>query len=182
MDTFTQTELNHALQMDFSRPLRKIIKMQMPATKKYRYYIGIDPGIKTGLAVWNSEENKFQFVETWSLHKLFRIIGMFIRDFRAENDCLVFIENPNTFIPFKRIKGKRIPKERIDGAKQGAGAVKQTFKHIIEFLEDNKIPYQTTRLQGGLKKKSSDWFKQQTGWKERTDEHGRDSALLVWQR
>lgn len=146
---------------------------RLKGKESYRYKIGIDPGIKSGWASWDCIDKEFKVVKTMKLWEIFRALGS---PFHFD-DTMVYIENPNTFIPFKNV-----PREEIDARKQGAGACKQTFKHIIEFLEDHNIPYQTTRLQGGLKKKSAQWFREQTKWEERTDEHGRDAALIVWGR
>lgn len=139
----------------------------------YRYKIGIDPGIKCGVSKWDSKEGNFQFVSSTKLYDLFTILYV---NCDNKSDTIVYIENPNTWVPFNG--GRAVDSSRL----QGAGAVKQTFKHIVEFLEDRKIPYHTTRLQGGLKKKTSAWFRMQTKWHSPTDEHGRDAALLVWKR
>lgn len=136
------------------------------------YYIGIDPGINCGFAVQNKRTGKLSTVESKKLHEMFEtILSM------QPMGVSVFIENPNTWVPFKNVS-----REVTEMKRAGAGAVKQTFKHIIEFLEDNNIPYQTTRLQGNMKKMKSDKFKQMTGWDKPTNEHGRDAACLVWGR
>jgi len=91
------------------------------------------------------------------------------------NDIEVFIENPNTWVGFKGKKGN-------DARLQGAGAVKQTYRHIVEFLEDYAIPYTPTKLQGNLKKVSRDYFSKVTGYTDRTNEHARDAAMIVFKR
>ncbi len=131
--------------------------------------VGIDPGIKSGYAALNKSTHKLIEVQTLKLFELFEALNSCPKD-----RTTVYIENPNTYIPFG---GKKIAAQQ-----QGAGAVKQTFKHIIEFLEDRKLKYITTKLQGTLKKKKADWFKEQTGWEGSTNEHGRDAALLIWGR
>lgn len=139
---------------------------------KYDFYIGIDPGINCGIAIWCSFDKSFDDISTLKLHKVF----MMILSYPPQN-IIVYIENPNTFVPFGKVS-----REEIDARRQGAGSVKQTFKHIIEFLEDHKIDYVKTRLQGGMKKMKAENFKRQTGWDKSTDEHGRDAAMLVYGR
>jgi hypothetical protein len=137
------------------------------------YYIGIDPGIVCGLAFYRTWAKQFYSVRSCKLHELITAIDTISKG----NSIEVFIENPNTWVPFKNVS-----REVTEMKRAGAGAVKQTFKHIIEFLEDNNIPYQTTRLQGNMKKMKSDKFKQMTGWDKPTNEHGRDAACLVFGR
>jgi predicted RNase H-like nuclease (RuvC/YqgF family) len=139
---------------------------------EHPYYIGIDPGIKTGMALWHKNKG-FIWIKTLKLHSVFHHFELATQG----SDFKVFIENPNTYVPFNKTSSAA-----QDARRQGAGAVKQTYKHIIEYLEDYKIPYQPTRLQGGLKKVSSEFFKKQTGWKESTDVHSRDAALLIYGR
>lgn len=133
------------------------------------YIIGIDPGMNNGYAVWNPKTKQLERVCSLPLHKLFSEIEQLNKIFTLK----VRIENPNTWIPFK---GTKQDNSRL----QGAGSVKQTYRHIIEFLEDQKIEYTTVKLQGTMKKMSSEEFKRLTGWNKVTNSHGRDSAMLVF--
>jgi hypothetical protein len=137
------------------------------------YYVGIDPGIVCGLAFLKPHSQMLHSVRSCKLHELYTAIEIMSKT----NSLMVFIENPNTFIPFKNVS-----KEFIEMRRQGAGAVKQTYKHIIEFLEANSIPYRPTRLQGNAKKMTAAKFKQITGWDGSSNEHGRDAAMLVYGR
>jgi hypothetical protein len=141
--------------------------------EKARYIIGIDPGIVCGFAV--QENGKLINVSSCKLHKLFYALKNDLR--LTNNNILVYIENPNTWVPFKNVS-----REVMEMKRAGAGAVKQTYKHIIEFLEDNSITYHPTRLQGNYKKVTAKWFKQQTGWDKPTNEHGRDAGMLIFGR
>lgn len=134
--------------------------------------IGIDPGIICGIAVLNTATRKFSSVQSSRLHELFELIYAL-----QPSGIFVLIENPNTWFPFKNVAPGVAEMRRA-----GAGAVKQTYKHIIEFLEDNSIEYRSIRLQGNYKKVSAEWFRNQTGWDGKTNEHGRDAAMLVWGR
>jgi hypothetical protein len=141
---------------------------------KPKIIIGIDPGIVCGVASKITSDEKFVRVESMKLHQLFSQFDQWILDkFHIE----VYIENPNTWVPFKNVS-----REVMEMKRAGAGAVKQTYKHIIEFLEDNSIPYHPTRLQGNYKKVTAKWFKQQTGWGKPTNEHGRDAGMLIFGR
>jgi hypothetical protein len=140
--------------------------------EKARYIIGIDPGIVCGFAAIDKQVGKLSTVQSCKLHEMFELLTA-----AYPLGVMVYIENPNTWVPFKNVS-----KEVMEMKRAGAGAVKQTYKHIIEFLEDNSIPYHSTRLQGNYKKVTAKWFKQQTGWDKPTNEHGRDAALLIMGR
>jgi len=133
------------------------------------YVIGIDPGMNNGYAVWNPNTKQLESVCSVPLFRLFDFINQLNKIYTLK----VRIENPNTWVPFK---GTKQDNSRL----QGAGSVKQTYRHIIEFLEDQKIEYATVKLQGTMKKMKQDKFKQYTGWNKVTNEHGRDGAMLVY--
>ncbi len=137
-----------------------------------KYLIGIDPGIKCGFALCGND-GKLKDVSTLKLWELFFILKTL--KFTLKNNLLVRIENPNTWKPFK---GQTHTASRL----QGVGGVKQSYKHIIEFLEDNGFEYENTRIQGNYKKLTSSKFKEITGWDKPTNEHGRDAGMIVWGR
>lgn len=139
---------------------------------KYDYLIGIDPGIVCGLAIISKSDGKFFMVKSCKLHELFELLLAV-----QTSEILVYIENPNTWVPFRKLAPGVAEMRRA-----GAGAVKQTYKHIIEFLDDNGMEYHSTRLQGNYKKVKADWFRKQTGWNGKTNEHGRDAAMLIFGR
>lgn len=136
------------------------------------YLIGIDPGIVCGVAVIGRSDGKFSTVQSCKLHELFELILAL-----QPSGTFVYIENPNTWVPFRKLAPGVAEMRR-----SGAGAVKQSYKHIIEFLEDNGIEYRHTRLQGNYKKVTAEWFRNQTGWAGKTNEHGRDAAMLIFGR
>lgn len=142
----------------------------MARLASYRYAIGIDPGMNNGFAIYDRQLAEITHCTSLPLHVLFDTLKSW-----QKNDIEVFIENPNTWIGFK---GKKADNARL----QGAGAVKQTYRHIVEFLDDYAIPYTPTKLQGNLKKVSRDYFSKVTGYNDRTNEHARDAAMIVFKR
>jgi hypothetical protein len=142
----------------------------MARLASYRYAIGIDPGMNNGFAIYDRQLAEITHCTSLPLHVLFDTLKSW-----QKNEIEVFIENPNTWIGFK---GKKADNARL----QGAGAVKQTYRHIVEFLEDYGIPYTPTKLQGNLKKVSRDYFAKVTGYTDRTNEHARDAAMIVFKR
>lgn len=138
-----------------------------------RYKIGIDPGIITGIAVFDSHIKALVLVKSYKLFKVFDIIDMY----NVTKDCIVYIENPNTWVPFKSST-----RQANDSKLQGSGAVKQTYKHLLEFFADREIECIPTKIQGNIKKTDSKLFQQITGWSAETNKHGRDAALIVFNR
>ena len=138
---------------------------------KEKLYIGIDPGIVSGFAIWNKEGKKLEDVKSYKLHELFSIIKWT----KERASIFVYIENPNTWVQFRNTSPS--PHQQ-----QGAGGVKQTYKHIVEFLTDHNIEFVPTKLQGNMKKVKADYFKTLTGYQGKTNEHGRDAALLVFRK
>jgi len=139
--------------------------------QKKRFAIGIDVGIINGFSVFDRQLKRLQIVKSCKLFELF--IELQEWDNKTVEDIEVFIENPNTWKVFT----KPNPKEQ-----QGAGAVKQTYKHIIEFLDYKQIPYTPTKVQGNLKKLNRATFEKITKWDKVTNEHARDSAMIVFNR
>jgi hypothetical protein len=137
-----------------------------------KHLIGIDPGINCGFAETDIYGNLTR-VTTLKLWRMLAHLMNFTETFKE--NVIIRIEDPNTWIPFK---GQKHNASRL----QGVGGVKQTYKHIIEFLEDNGFQYENTRIHGNYKKLTSAKFKHITGWSSPTNEHGRDSAMLVWDR
>jgi hypothetical protein len=138
--------------------------------KSIRYAIGIDPGMNNGFAIYDRQLAQITHCTCLPLHVLFDTLKSW-----QKNGIEVFIENPNTWISFGS-------KKKSDARLQGAGAVKQTYRHIVEFLDDYEIAYTPTKLQGNLKKVSRDYFAKITGYTDKTNEHGRDAAMIVFKR
>jgi hypothetical protein len=139
-----------------------------------RYLIGIDPGIVNGFALYDRTSKTLWSVSSLKLHELFAELSKELKSGITYSPFHVFIEDPHTWHNFSGMADY----SRL----QGAGAVKQTYKHIIEFLEANSIPYTPTKLQGNMKKLKAEQFKQITGWDKPTNEHGRDAAMIVFGR
>lgn len=132
--------------------------------------IGIDPGVNTGIAVWDSKQKMFLAINTYK-HKLHSAL-YYIDNLRLYTPIEIVCENPNTFIPYNA----KASQER----RQGAGSVKRDFSFWKDYAEDMGIKFTATRLQGSLKKLSKETFVKYTSWKGKVDEHGIDAAMLVF--
>lgn len=129
--------------------------------------IGIDPGTHTGIAIWDSSERKFTCVETLDIDDALFMVADVKRNFA------LYIENPNTFVPFR---------DDVAVRKQGAGSIKRDFAIWKRFAEKRKIRLYEISLHKSLKKLDAKTFWRLTGWSGKTSVHARDAAMLVFNR
>lgn len=130
--------------------------------------IGIDPGVKTGFAVWDMEEKKFLKIATISIVEAFS----FILDYKL-NDYEIVIR-------FEDARQRKWYGDNSEAKKQGAGSVKRDSAIWQEFCEYHEFEYLAVPPQRGATKWFIGRFKKITGWYSQTSEHARDAAMLVF--
>ena len=137
-------------------------------------YIGIDPGVNTGFAVWDSESRTFIDIRTCGIVAAMEIVGYYTQALRL--DGRVVFEDAR--------RRKWLPQERnlseYRGKLMGAGSVKRDCDIWEEFCKRYEIPYTVIPPAAGRTKWDADYFAKVTGWTGRTSNHARDAALLVW--
>lgn len=136
-------------------------------------YIGIDTGVHTGMAVWDSERKEFVVVDTLKIHEALQIVSSY-----AYKDILLCVRfedaRQRKWIPFaKNMTGEL-------GRAQGAGYVKAHCQIWEDFLRDMDIPFEMIAPRRNVTKLSAEQFGRITGYKGRTSEHARDAAMLVY--
>lgn len=132
-----------------------------------RYIIGIDPGVKTGVAVWDRKHRKFDQLITTDIDTAWSIVQSY-----QQGSVLVVIENPNLRTWFGN-SGK----ERY----QGAGSVKRDFSIWKKRLEITVTPYVEKAPKAVMSIPKHSTFKAITGCQEkRTSQHVRDAAMMVF--
>lgn len=134
---------------------------------KYDKVIGIDPGVKTGYAVWNCKDKKFDFIGSDSILKTFEKLSVYA----VFGNNLFVIENPN----LRKWFGKT-GRERL----QGAGSIKRDFSIWMEWLAINKCKFQEIPPKSVKTKIDSKTFQKITGWSEPTNSHSRDASMMVF--
>lgn len=136
-------------------------------------FIGIDPGVNTGLAVWDATRRQFRTLQTSSIVTAMEYIVSLWRD--GEELRIVFEDARQR---------KYLPRERnlseYRGKLMGAGSVKRDCEIWEEFCENYDIQRTAVPPRKGLTKWDADTFKRITGWTGRTSNHARDAALLVY--
>ena len=133
-------------------------------------YIGIDPGVNTGLAVWDG--HRFTEVVTASIVGAMKIV----RDYADAHPVTLVVEDAR--------KRKYLPRERSNseyrGRLMGAGSVKRDCAIWEEFAAYYDILIEMPAPRPGLTKWDAAYWAKVTGWKGRTSEHARDAAMLVF--
>lgn len=136
-------------------------------------YIGIDTGVHTGIAVWDSEKGKFVYLDTLKIHEALNIVSSYA--YKDIPLCVRFEDaRQRKWIPFaKNVTGEL-------GRAQGAGYVKAHCQIWEDFLRDKDIPFEMIAPRRNVTKLSAEQFGRITGYKGRTSEHARDAAMLVY--
>lgn len=136
-------------------------------------WFGIDPGVNTGLALW--QDGELKVVETVN------IVRAMARVLAAFNTC-----HPVTVVFEDARQRQWLPRERnaseYRGKLMGAGSVKRDCEIWEEFCNVYGIKYIALPPRPGMTKWNAETFHNVTGYKGRTSNHARDAALLVYGR
>jgi hypothetical protein len=164
-------------------PPRKSPKQRTAEAQiKSDWAIGIDPGTKTGVAVWNVKTQKFHFVFTYTIFEALTFVENWIG--KTEGVTHVVIEDAR-----KRFK---IPEKdgKPDVARlQGAGSVKRDSAIWQEACEYWKLNFGTEKFsfkmvapngQTNALAKDKELSSRNFGITYGTTEHARCAAFLVW--
>lgn len=133
--------------------------------KNYDYIIGIDPGVTTGLAIWNVHDQCFIEVSGLIIHKALEKVKA--------------LSNIRIFVIVEDARKRKWFGNNSEAKKQGAGSVKRDCKIWEDFLKDNEIEFEMIHPLKGGTKLDSNQFKRLTHWTKQTNEHGRDAGMLV---
>ena len=133
--------------------------------------IGLDPGVTTGYAVWDRIKRTLLRVESMAIHQAMAVI---LAHREAGSLHMVVFEDARLrtgyFGPNARAK------------EQGAGSVKRDCKIWSDFLHDHGIAHLAISPKRKGAKLDAQRFAKLTGWASKTNEHGRDAAMLIFGR
>ena len=130
-----------------------------------KHAIGIDPGQKTGVAIWNLEKNQWETILTTTPIEAQELVKLY----HENGGCMVICEDAR-----KRTYLGNSGTEKW----QGAGWAKGASKNWEDFLKYHKIPH---RMQAPKNtKKDAITFRAIIGWKKKTSEHARDVGMMVF--
>lgn len=133
-------------------------------------FIGIDTGVNTGYAVWDSGTQSFQCIDTITITQAFKRIEALIRE---GNSCTVIFEDAR----LRHWFGTSGPEKW-----QGAGSIKRDATIWETWCKENDIPYLKVAPKNNRTKLSSALFRKYTNYNGRTTDHARDAAMLVFGR
>ena len=142
-------------------------------------WIGIDTGTHTGVAVWDSAVREFTEITSLPIHAALEKVRNLAKFYSFKNlGVTVAFEDARLRV--------WIPKERdlrqVKGRAMGAGSVKRDSAIWEAALKDWNIPYKKVAPKNNMTKLTDEAFRRITGWTKRTNEHGRDAAMLVFGR
>lgn len=132
--------------------------------------IGIDPGTKTGVACWDSQSREFDYIRTMTIVTAMRLVES---EVSQGQEVEVFYEDAR----LRRWFGNKGTE-----ALQGAGAIKRESGIWEEFLLELGVEFHKIPPAANATKLDAATFKQTTKYQGRTSEHGRDAAMLVYER
>ena len=137
--------------------------------------VGIDPGQNTGLAVWDTVSRAFLDIRCSGIVDAMR----YLSELQSERQIgLLVFEDAR--------KRKWLPREKslkeFKGRAMGAGSVRRDSAIWEEWCRTYAIPFVAVPPRPGLTKLSDIQFQGITGYDRRTNEHGRDAAMLVFGR
>lgn len=133
-----------------------------------RIVIGIDPGTHTGIAHWDTWAQRYESIESMPIHRAMDAV----RTLHLAGQLRAVVFEDARLRKWLGAKGRE--------ALQGAGSIKRDCKIWTDFLADIGVPFRHIKPLPGVTKWPADKFAKLTGWAGRTNEHGRDAALLVW--
>ena len=145
---------------------------QMKRLEDMALLIGIDPGVNTGFAVWDTGLRDFRAVCTYGIVEALHEA----REWAEMWNVTLVIEDARrrTYLP----REKNLSEYR--GKLMGAGSIKRDCAIWEEFAAYYNIPLNLVPPRKGLTKWDAETFNKMTGWTGRTSNHARDAALLVW--
>lgn len=130
--------------------------------------IGIDPGVKTGIAVWDVDGQRFKYLKTCDIIEAMDIVRLL----NAGEDIEVWFEDARLRKWFGS-KGRE--------ALQGAGSIKRDCSIWESHLKKEGIKFKAIPPSHNVTKVNAKSFERMTGISDRTSEHSRDAAMLVYQ-
>jgi hypothetical protein len=129
--------------------------------------IGIDPGVQTGLALYDTEVKILCQLETVPIHRAMETVLRY----HSQYKIVVRFEDAR----LRKWFGKA-GREKL----QGADSVKRDCRIWEDFLKDSGIPFEAVAPQQNKTKIKAETFRKITGWTGRTTEHSRDAGMLVY--
>ena len=121
-------------------------------------YVGIDTGVNTGFAVWDSKQRSLLQVCSLPIHKAMERVRSLYDEYKAGTE--------------------RMSREMERKKLQGVGSVKRDASIWDDYLKELGVEYEMVAPKRNVTKLTQERFKALTGWQKQTNEHGRDGAMF----
>lgn len=143
--------------------------------------IGIDTGVHTGFAVAfdHGEGGVLQKVESLSITQAMQSVLEF-EDEHDLKDIMLYIEDARKRTWFGGADARQARSGA--GIREGVGSVKRDAQIWEDWCKEKGINFKLIHPAANATKKKVEDFTRMTGWTGRTNEHGRDAAMLVFKR
>ncbi len=128
--------------------------------------IGIDPGVHTGVAIWDLKTNSFLSIASMGILEAMETVIKY-------KPNAVYIEDAR-----KRKWFGESGRERL----QGAGSIKRDCQIWDDFFRCNEILHYWIAPKNNKTKMDAMQFKKLTGYQGKTNVHGRDAGALLFGR
>lgn len=142
-------------------------------------YVGIDTGVNTGFAVWDSKQRFLLQVCSLPIHKAMERVRSLYDEYKAGigDKVIVRVEDPRQRTWFGT---ERMSREMERKKLQGVGSVKRDASIWDDYLKELGVEYEMVAPKRNVTKLTQERFKALTGWQKQTNKHGRDGAMLVY--
>lgn len=137
-------------------------------------WIGIDTGVHTGLAIWDSQGRRFLSIELLKIHRAMDVVEALAKANPGAVRARVEDARQRKWIPNMGSIRNEI------GRAKGAGSVERDCSIWEDFLADINVPCEMVAPKNNVTKLRQEAFSNLTGWTQRTNEHERDAAMLVF--
>lgn len=137
-------------------------------------WIGIDTGVHTGLAIWDGKDRRFLSIELLKIHRAMDVVEALAKANPGEVRARVEDARLRKWIPNMGSIRNEI------GRAKGAGSVERDCSIWEDFLADINVPCEMVAPKNNVTKLRQEAFSNLTGWSQRTNEHERDAAMLVF--
>lgn len=128
--------------------------------------IGIDPGVKTGIAIKNIETGEYLLVKTMKIHEAIELV----RSLYLNYVLYVVVEDARKRTWFGKTGAERW---------KGAGSIMRDCKIWEDLLNSLGIRSDFRKPQKGQTKIPHEYFEKVTGWTGSSSEHSRDAGMLI---
>lgn len=171
-------------QKDFNGSLSNLINKAAGGVKDGResihkpkfthpFVVGIDAGVHTGIAVWDSKTEKFIFLVTGTFWTIYHLIV----NFHKPESTLIVIERPKKGFAYPQRQGGNSRQVREMIAFKSGENNRESSLLVDEF---ERLGYTVQKVTPTTGKWSKEDLRAYTGITDRTNEHVRDAIKLIW--